>query len=220
MRPLSSEASRRRRAGPVPRAVLVGNAPTEVGAAAMAAEAELVVRINAACGLGGLHGTRTTHLFVVNCGGSMAERLANPRFERSPPVEAAGTVILPIAPETDDLRDPPVPLAERAAPDARNHAGEATARLRAAGKRVEVLPAALFAEAVRAAGHERLAPDTPPPSTGLIALVWLLTTRPDHHVHAFGFGFEGWDGHAWDGERACFERHAAAGRLTLHPLTR
>ena len=202
------------------RAVLIGNAPSETGAAALTETAEIVVRINDAWGFGGPHGTRTTHLFVVNCGGSMAERLANPDFESGPIVQSAGTVVLPIAPETDDLRDPPVPHEARQAPNARNHARAATARLEAAGKRVCVLPAPLFVEATRAAGHARFTPQTPPPSTGLIALVWLFRTFPGHHVHAFGFGFDGWDGHAWDGERACFAREAEAGRLTLHALTR
>ena len=201
--------------------VLIGNAPTRGsargGAASRLAEAEAVVRINAAEGFGGRHGTRTTHLFLVNCGGSMAERLSDPGFAGTPVISAAGEVILPIAPETDDLRDPPVPVAERAAPDARNYAAEATRRLQAAGKAVRVLPASVFTASVTAAGHDRFTPDTPPPSTGLIALVWLLDAFPDCRVHAFGFGFEGWSGHAWDGERAFFARQEALGRVVLHP---
>ena len=201
--------------------VLIGNAPSggngREGAAARLPGAEAVVRINAAEGFGARHGTRTTHLFLVNCGGSMAERLGDSGFTDTPVVRAAGEVILPIAPETDDLRDPPVPAAERAAPDARNYAEEATRRLEAAGNAVRVLPPSVFTAAVAAAGHDRFTPDTPPPSTGLIALVWLLGAFPACRVHAFGFGFEGWSGHAWDGERAFFARQEALGRVVLHP---
>ena len=201
--------------------LLIGNAPVEAarnGAAALAPAARAVVRINDAFGFGGVHGERTSHLVLVNCGGSMRERLENPARLFTPALRAAERVILPIAPQTDDLRVPPVPPAARLAPDARNYAPEASARLEAANKRVATLPARFFAAAARAAGHERLAPDTPPPSTGLIALVWLLEAYPAAPIHCFGFAFEGWEGHAWAAERAFFARQAEAGRVRLHAV--
>jgi hypothetical protein len=54
------------------------------------------------------------------------------------------------------------------------------------------------------------------PSTGLIALLWALETF-GCPINVYGFGFDGWEGHRWDRERAFFETMQVEGRARLHP---
>lgn len=146
----------------------------------------------------------------------MREWLDDPAFAERPVVAAASTIILPIHPDKERLITPPV-APDEIGPDGQNYAGEAADRFARLGKAVETLPVATFVAAADIIGWRTITADMPAPSTGLLTLVWLLGTFAHAEIHAFGFTFEGWHGHAWDRERAFFAATAATGRLTLVP---
>ena len=199
------------------RIALVGNAPEIGDWSGRIDTADRVVRINDAHGLNGPTGARTTDLFLVNSGGSMRERLDDPTFTDRQAFRDAERLWLPIDPGHVDLFDPPATEAERAGAAAEDWTDEARERFEAAGKRVELLPADLFARACEAIGT-RMRVGMAPPSTGYLAAFALLEGPEDGRLECFGFGFEGWEAHNWSGEQRWFERRHAEGRLTLHPL--
>ncbi|KAB0681518.1 hypothetical protein F6X38_05920 [Aureimonas leprariae] len=188
---------------------IVGNAPETGDHAARIDAADLVVRFNNAPGLGRQAGTRTTHLVLVNHGGQMREWLEDPDFVRRRVVAEAGAFLLPF---------PPKPPEADPSEDGRDWTGEAAARLRPLGCPVAVLPEPLTREAAALVRREAGRPAAP--STGyLTAFALLAVTRPEAvRFDVFGFGFAGWEGHAFDAERRWFEAMAAAGRLRLHPV--
>ncbi|MDY8108151.1 glycosyltransferase family 29 protein [Fulvimarina sp. 2208YS6-2-32] len=195
---------------------IVGNAPATVDRSAEIDGADIVVRFNNAAGFGGVNGSRTTHLFLINCGGQMREWLDDPDFSERPQVQAADCILLPIHPDKDELIDPPLTREERLDPDARNYAREAHAML---GERsdasVSILPARHFIEACRTIGQIRQERRMPAPSTGLIALHWALATCRSP-IDVTGFRFDGWPGHRWEAERAFFRAMEAGGRIRIH----
>ena len=197
---------------------LVGNAPHERDRSAAIDASDSVIRINNCFGLGGVNGSRTTHLFLINCGGQMREWLDDPDFLARPAVAQADEILLPIHPGKDDLIEPPLSEAEHLAPDARNWAPEAEARLRADGRSVTRVGVETFLRAAAIIGYEQPQRDMSAPSTGLIALLWALETFGGP-IDVYGFGFDGWDGHRWDRERAFFETMQNEGRVRLHPLS-
>ena len=196
------------------RLVLVGNAPVEGDRAALVDGADAVVRFNGASGFAGATGSRTDRLFLVNCGGQMREWLDDPAFAMRPAVAAARRIVLPIAPTGQGIVEPD---ADRFAGHV-NHAAEATARLRAAGRAVRVLPRRAFEAACAALAIE---PDGGrAPSTGFVALHHYRTGLPAAWtVELVGFGFDGWQGHAWDAERTWVERRLGRG-LVWHDASR
>ena len=196
---------------------LVGNAPTDRDRAAAIDRSDVVIRINDCFGLGGVNGSRISHLFLINCGGQMREWLDDPGFADRPAVAGAGEILFPIHPDKDDLIEPPLGADERMAPDARNWAAEAGEMLRAGGRPVTLVDVAIFLRASAIIGNGRTERHMSAPSTGLIALVWALETFSDP-IDVYGFGFEGWPGHRWDKERAFFERMRDEGRVRLHPI--
>lgn len=197
---------------------LVGNAPHERDRSAAIDASESVIRINNCFGLGGVNGSRTTHLFLINCGGQMREWLDDPEFPARPAVAQAGEILLPIHSGKDDLIAPPLTEAERLTPDSRNWAPEAEAMLRADGRTVSRVGVETFLRAAAIIGYELPQRDMSAPSTGLIALLWALDTFGGP-IDVYGFGFDGWDGHRWDRERAFFETVQNEGRVRLHPLS-
>ncbi|WP_420393534.1 hypothetical protein [Acuticoccus sp.] len=200
------------------RIAVVGNAPSERVVAAQVDGCDVVVRLNKARGLGGLTGKRVDELVLINCGGQMEEWLRTGVIERSPAFRTASTIALPIHPRKADLIVPPLSPPERNAADGQDYSEAARARYAALGKTVRAWDADFFARSMDELGHAPLRRHGPAPSTGYLAVRWWLTADPSCHVEAFGFGFAGWWGHDWDGERRWFQSAAARGRLTLHPL--
>ena len=203
----------------VKRVALVGNAPEVADHAGEIDGADLVVRMNNAHGLGAMTGSRTTCLFLVNCGGQMREWLDDPAFTRRRAFRDARHVLLPIDPEHVHLFDPPLTAVERRGAAAEDWTREATARFTAAGKRVTVVPANTFARTCREIATPMRA-GMAPPSTGLLAAAYVLETlgRVGCEIDVYGFGFEGADLHAWSREERWFRERHEEGALTLHPL--
>jgi hypothetical protein len=183
---------------------LIGNAPSDRDLSCEIDGCDRVVRMNNAYGLKTVRGAQTDDLVLVNCGGQMAEWLKTGSILEAEAFASAMRIVLPIAPEVgyqhpvDDL-------------DSTNFQREASSRFHSAGKKVELVSREVFDEARSIVGEAA-------PSTGLITLLWLLRTEGDAQIHAFGFGFAGWTGHAFDRERAFFKEVARKGRLTLHPV--
>ena len=195
---------------------LVGNAPVTENHGALIDQSDLVIRLNKAFGLAGVNGMRTTHLFLINCGGQMGEWLESDAFSQMPALASRPRILLPIHPAKDDWIQPPLSAAERADPAGANHAPAALARLAALGFSAELIAPDLFARALEVIGQPFDRRTTNAPSTGLIALLWALATDPCP-IGVFGFGFEGWAGHRWDREADFFQSHADTGRIILHP---
>jgi hypothetical protein len=194
---------------------LVGNAPPRRDCGAAIDACDAVVRVNRAAGLDAQTGSRVTRLALVNCGGQMREWLQEPAFAGLPALRRAGAVVLPAHPDKDAaMAGRPTAPAQNA--DGANYAPQAQARLRAAGKRAHILRPGVFVAAWRVIGAPPLAPGMAAPSTGLLALVWLLGLRGRPTIHLWGFAFDGWRGHDWPRERAFVEDQARRGRVVWH----
>ncbi len=186
------------------RIALVGNAPGTGDISASVDAADWVVRFNNARGFGAVTGSAIHELYLINCGGQMREWLDDGAFLSRPHVAAASRITLPIATETGALFPP---SDEPESEDEQNYAAAASARFRAAGKSVRVLPASAYEAACADLGLLPLGPDTKTPSTGFLAIHAALAELPaDATLELWGFGFAGWEGHPFDRERAFVER--------------
>ena len=204
------------------RIAVVGNAPPTRDHAARIDTADIVVRFNNAAGFERENGRKVTDLFLVNCGGQMREWLDEPGFEMRRTVRLAERVYFPIHPMTANLYDPPLTITERMQGEAQDWTMEASRRLGSAGKNVQLLPAAFFKASCEAIGT-RVTSGMRAPSTGYLATRYFLETMgldadcggAGCRVECFGFGFDGWKGHAWDAERRWFEARENEGLLSL-----
>ncbi|KQT68930.1 MULTISPECIES: glycosyltransferase family 29 protein [unclassified Aureimonas] len=193
-----------------PRSIaIVGNAPDMADQGGRIDAADWVVRFNNASGFGAHAGRRVTHLALVNHGGQMREWLDDPGFISRPVVRAAGSILFPFARKAGPLEDPDA--------DGRCWTAEAEARLGPLGSSMTILPFDVHrkAEAILRTRDRPYAV----PSTGFLVALHVLSALPaSTRVGLYGFGFAGWSGHHWQGERAHFEALRKAGRLDLHPL--
>ena len=55
------------------------------------------------------------------------------------------------------------------------------------------------------------------PSTGFLAVHYVLEAMPDYRLCMVGFSFEGWPGHPWTLEQAHIASLASQGRLEFIP---
>ncbi|WP_182086576.1 hypothetical protein [Aureimonas sp. ME7] len=206
------KAQKELRARHRPRSIaIVGNAPDMGDQAGRIDAADWVVRFNNASGFGGRAGGRVTHLALVNHGGQMREWLTDPGFLDRPFVSGAQTFVFPFARKAEPV--------EHQGEDGRDWTDEAETLLRPVGAPVEILPPSVRREAAALLGR---APATNPvPSTGfLVALHLVRRFGGTATIDVHGFGFEGWEGHAWARERQWFEAMTAGGFLRVHPLDR
>lgn len=196
---------------------VVGNGPLDPGSAVRIADADLVVRFNDCRGFEAEAGARLDMLFLVNRGGQAAEWLADPRFTRRRAIRRARRIVLPIHPDVESPRRPEIDDATHAI-DARDHTRALSAALEAIGKPVTVLSHAHYRASVGALGLHRSGGDWRVPSTGLLAMRWLLPEGiAGRRLELHGFGFDGWSGHPWTEERAWATAAEDRGELILHP---
>ena len=198
------------------RVAVVGNAPELAGYATQIDAADHVLRFNNATGWRTTAGSRIDELVMVNCGGQMREWLADAYIFATGPSAAAPAITFPIHPDVADLFPP---SGDPTGTDGENFAGEAKALALAAGKHVTMIPAATYARACELVelGPFRLGMGAP--SSGFLVLLRMVETVPDDtRIDVYGYGFDGWEGHAWAQEEAWTRAMHAAGRLNLHPL--
>ncbi len=202
-----------------PRSVaVVGNAPEVRRIGALVDRADWVFRFNNTHGLGGTTGRRLTHLFLMNFGNQTREWLDDPAFHRRPAIARAQHVVLPIDPG-DAERLCPTPLPRKRQDGEHDWTPELSARLRRRPRPIWLLRDPLFF-AARAALRAHGAAGEVIPSTGFLSLFLLRRHQEWRKVRidVHGFGFAGWDGHAWDAERRWTESEAGRGGLVLHPV--
>jgi hypothetical protein len=164
-----------------------------------------VVRFNNAYGFGGHRGGKVSDLFLINCGGQMEEWLETRALEGRSSFRLADRIVLPIPPASSSNKAPQEEASEK---DAANHGRAAQRRFTELGKDVLFLPRHVEAECRTLTGGA-------PPSTGLIALHWLLGAGEGCPISCFGFGFAGWSGHDFSREEAYFRKAEAEGKLRL-----
>ena len=213
------------------RIAVVGNAQG-LGPHARAIDAaDWVIRFNNAAGFGGEAGRRVTHLCLLNFGGQAAEWLADPGFVRRPVLQAAGGFVLPIHPGAEALADPLPVETRRRAPGDHDWTPEIAVALASLARPVWLMPGEWEEDCRRllaaggapardgAASVDRHEGDaSPAPSSGFLVVRRLVEAPElqDVAIDCYGFGFAGWEGHAWDAERRWFEDRVAEERLRLH----
>lgn len=69
-----------------------------------------------------------------------------------------------------------------------------------------VIPSELYEHCTRIIQHRQ-------PSTGLLALYYVMFYHPEHEVFVHNFTNEGWVGHDWDGERKLMAVLIAEGKI-------
>jgi hypothetical protein len=187
------------------RVAIIGNAPEFDEQAVEFDGYDHVVRFNNTAGFGTGSGTTITELVLVSRGGQPAEWLADPAFVERPAVRDARLVTL-VFPPSDK-------------PDDACHAEALQRRLMPHGKAIRCIDAATESRAratLVAHGGAAMAAL----SSGFLYTFMALEAEESRAgtFHVFGFGFEGWDGHAWNAERSWFDACHDAGRLVLHPV--
>lgn len=185
------------------RTAIIGNAPEFDGTSFELDAYDHVVRFNNTAGLGATAGARTDELVLVSRGGQPAEWLADPGFVARRAVQDAAQITLVFPPSTK--------------PADECHAHGLIARLAPLGKVIGWIDAETE-ERARTALTDQGGDARAALSSGYLYTFRLLEADPGGVPHVFGFGFAGWDGHAWAAERAWFQAAHEAGRLVLHPL--
>ncbi|WP_156379894.1 MULTISPECIES: hypothetical protein [unclassified Rhizobium] len=189
------------------RTAIVGNAPEFDGRDFDIDGYDHVVRFNNTAGLGSTSGTKTSELVLVSRGGQPAEWLADPMFPQRRAVQDAARITLVFPPSEK--------------PEDECHAEDLCQRLGLLGKEIGWIDAATEDRA-RAALLTHGALSTSALSSGFLYTFRTLEAEEpgSSSFDIVGFGFDGWDGHAWSAERAWFEAAHNSGRLVLHPLAR
>ena len=194
---------------------LVGNAAPGADHAGAIDAHPAVWRFNNCPGMEtGLRGARTSMLWLVNSGGSMRERLEMAGFPDHPAMRGCRALGFPVHPAMLRRYHPEPGDAERAA-GARNDWTDAALERFGRSHAITVLPAAHYGAACGAIGLGEGERRTRFPSTGFLAAHWLLTTDPDARIALYGFTWEGWDNHAWNGERRWFAAREAEERVRI-----
>ncbi|NHT77090.1 hypothetical protein G8E10_15340 [Rhizobiaceae bacterium CRRU44] len=189
------------------RTAIIGNAPEFDGTDLDLDGYDRVVRFNNTAGLGSTSGTKTSELVLVSRGGQPAEWLADPAFTQRKAVRDAERVTL-VFPPSEKPED------ECHAEGLREHLGPL-------GKDIGSIDAATESRA-RASLLAHGALSTSALSSGFLYSFRTLEAEDSRSssFDIFGFGFDGWDGHAWSAERSWFEAAHKAGWLVLHPLAK
>ena len=162
----------------------------------------------------GLRGARTSLLWLVNSGGSMRERLEMEGFADHPAMRGCGVLGFPVHPTMLARYHPEPSPEERAAGDRNDWTDEAKRRF-GATHHFLVPPPEHYLAACDAIGLGEERRREVFPSTGFLAAHWHLTGNRKSSATLFGFTWEGWDAHAWDGERRWFERMERKGRVRI-----
>ncbi|CZT37418.1 hypothetical protein [Rhizobium sp. 9140] len=189
------------------RTAIIGNAPEFDGRSLDIDGYDRVVRFNNTAGLGSMSGTKTSELVLVSRGGQPAEWLADPAFAQRKAVRDAERVTLVFPPSEK--------------PEDGCHAEGLCVRLDPLGKDIGWIDAATESRA-RAALLAHGGLSTSALSSGFLYSFRTLEAADlaSSSFDIFGFGFDGWVGHAWSAERSWFEAAHNAGRLVLHPLAK
>ncbi|WP_156381829.1 hypothetical protein [Rhizobium sp. Leaf341] len=189
------------------RTAIVGNAPEFDGRDFDIDGYDHVVRFNNTAGLGSTSGTKTSELVLVSRGGQPAEWLADPTFPQRRAVQDAARITLVFPPSEK--------------PEDECHAEDLCQRLGPLGKEIGWIDAATEDRARAALLTHGAIPTSALSSGFLYTFRTLEAEEPgSSSFDIVGFGFDGWDGHAWSAERAWFEAAHNSGRLVLHPLAR
>ncbi len=187
------------------RTAIIGNAPEFDGRGFHLDGYDHVVRFNNTAGLGGTSGTKTSELVLVSRGGQPAEWLADPQFTQRQAVQDARRVTLVFPPSTR-IED-------------ECHAEALCQRLAPLSKEIRWIDEATEGRAREALLSHGALPTAALSSGFLYTFMAVEAEDPRKGtLDVFGFGFEGWDVHAWAAERAWFEACHRAGLLILHPL--
>ena len=196
---------------------IVGNAPSDVDYADDIDASELVVRFNNAYGFEQHRGSRIDDLYLVNCGGQPLEWLQTEGFWDQSHIVATPHITLPIASGSEENTFPSTLRAPSDNVDGLNFEIAMRVRLEGMGKTVRTLPFSTYLQACELVSGPRSATLIAEPSTGFLAIYhYLKNTGPDDVITLFGFGFAGWQGHAWHRERAWVEHRQYNGRLVWH----
>ncbi len=182
---------------------IIGNAPEFDGRSLHLNDYDHVVRFNNTAGLGSKSGTKTSELVLVSRGGQPAEWLADPQFTQRRAVQDARRVTL-VFPPSARIED-------------ECHAEELCQRLAPLGKEIRWIDEATEARARQALLSHGASPTAALSSGFLYTFMTVEAGDPRKWaLDVFGFGFDGWDGHAWAAERAWFEACHRERRLKLH----
>jgi hypothetical protein len=192
--------------------MIVGNGEIAEGASDIIDAGDLVVRFNE-CGSFGAGGRRTDVVAVCNTGRPAKSMLSSAEWRGKEAVRAAteiwsvrdprkfAALRAPLAlshPELDDFCD--------------DYTDEFAAFAVEAGKRRVVIDRAIH-DAVDAALRVHQPAPYVVPSSGLIVIAEVMTSRPDDDIVLAGFGHVGWDGHPFAAERKLVDAYVEAGRL-------
>jgi hypothetical protein len=187
-----------------PTVAIVGNAPEMRGVAAEIDARDIVVRFNKAPGFERWAGRRVTHLALVNRGGQSREWVHDGGLGEIAVLQQANEIIFPFP----RLVDGPAGVC---------WTQEMTMALAPFAVRARALQ-----EELHIAARNELktfgATDSVAPSTGFLVACDFLRRMPAAQIAVYGFGFAGWQGHAWAAERRWFEHQHHSGRLALRPL--
>ncbi|MEO5325269.1 glycosyltransferase family 29 protein [Mesorhizobium sp. CC13] len=199
------------------RLAIVGNGPVANGLARQIDSSDIVVRFNDAAYEPHRTGTRTDILFLVNSGKTMQRRVFDPGFVASPIFQNAGRIVLPYHPDVIARYHPKPNILSRAKGRKSDWTREAIAVFGRQGKEVSVLPPQFYEQCCLELGiaegdRRRLFP-----STGFIGIKYALERfqHPEWQVELFGFSWEGWKRHAWEGERTWISDKIASGNISM-----
>jgi len=199
------------------RIAIVGNAPFDADYSVAIDQADFVVRFNNAHGFGKDRGSKIDDLFLVNCGGQALEWLQTDDFWKRPQVVATPKVTLPIAVRRDHELSGIGATDSPDIVDGVNFEREMRAKLVSMSKAVSTLPTKSYDDSRQVLEDLNRDAFLGEPSSGFLAILhYFRNVQPDDIIEIFGFGFAGWQGHAWHLEREWVEQQSKLERLIWH----
>lgn len=185
------------------RIAIVGNGPVEGRPGAHIDSADIVVRFNEPADTPETTGVKTDILFLMNSGKTMQARLSTPDFRRSRFFAGAARIILPYHPSIIARYHPKPNFLSRLKGRRADWTGETLAMCGEAGKEILILSPKFYEESCAELGIARTARDSVFPSSGFLAIRYMLQEfagKPGE-IELYGFSWKGWKRHDWDKER-------------------
>ncbi|WP_235912067.1 hypothetical protein [Mesorhizobium xinjiangense] len=180
-----------------------------------------VLRFNEPKASIGMSGTRTNWLFVCNTGKPMQRRLNDPKYPKSPIVQAAELVILlshPTAVEKFGLKPN---WWQRVRGRRAEWTWASLMMYGNAGKMIAVLPPNEYEEGCIELGLDpsMVLENRTFPSTGYFGIRYALARLPadEWDVEIAGFSWQGWHRHTWGDERAWIEQKVNERNIHVWP---
>lgn len=179
---------------------VVGNGPLKEQAATEIDAAKLVIRFNVPAHTVAEAGNRTDLIFIGNTGRMMKKWLNRGAFESSQHFASAHRIIFPRHPDNIINLHVQKNLVRKILGKNKIYVKLGIKSLTRLGKEVSLCPPELGLSCYKELGLPTNCKSETIPSTGFLAIKYVLNLYPEEQIRLYGFTWQGWSGHPWQAE--------------------